>query len=92
MLATNKTDKDPKNSHIPSGPAGRPGEGPPAEGDGPPGEGEFPTQGKPSDIVAGIQRYREIGVSHIVFDVVPESVDVAIDTMDRFAEEVRPVL
>ena len=55
-----------------------------------PGRDEPPTQA--TDMVAAIERYREAGASHLVFDFVPESLDTALDTMDRFAEEVRPAL
>ncbi len=59
---------------------------------GPPAQGEFATQGRAQDIVDGINRYLEIGTEHFVLDVVPEKLDHAIDTMERFAQEVRPKL
>ena len=53
---------------------------------------EPPTQGRAVDIADAIERYRDAGTSHFVFDFVPESVAMALDTMERFAEEVRPRL
>ena len=60
--------------------------------DGPPVQGEFATQGRVHDIIDGINRYLEIGTEHFVLDVVPEKLDHALDTMERFAQEVRPKL
>ena len=54
--------------------------------------GEFPTQGTPRQIADGIKRYIEVGATHFTFDYVPEKVDVALDVMERFAQEVRPQL
>ncbi|MCY4453205.1 MAG: LLM class F420-dependent oxidoreductase [Immundisolibacterales bacterium] len=56
------------------------------------GPGGFPTEGTPGQIADGIQRYTEAGVTHFTFDYVPEKVDVALDVMERFAQEVRPRL
>ena len=56
------------------------------------GTDQLPTQGQPRDIVDAIKRYRDLGTSHFVFDFVPEARDIALDTMDRFAQEVRPHL
>ncbi len=60
--------------------------------DGPPSEGQFPTQGRVTDIVDGLKRYRDCGVDHFVFDFVPETRAMASDTMERFANEVKPKL
>ncbi|MEE2803695.1 MAG: LLM class F420-dependent oxidoreductase [Pseudomonadota bacterium] len=54
--------------------------------------GESPTHGTASDIIDGLKRYREAGADHFVFDLIPETVDTALETMHRFAEEVRPHL
>lgn len=51
-----------------------------------------PTYGRPADIADALKRYRDLGASHFVFDVVPETRAVALDTMERFAQEVRPRL
>jgi probable F420-dependent oxidoreductase len=60
--------------------------------DGPPGAGQFPTEGRPQDIVDGVRRYRDAGAQHFLFDFVPERLTVAMDTIERFAQEVRPKL
>jgi probable F420-dependent oxidoreductase len=60
--------------------------------DGPPQAEQAQTQGRVVDIVDAIERYRQAGASHLVFDFVPESLATALDTMERFAEEVRPKL
>ena len=54
--------------------------------------GEFLTQGTPRQIADGIKRYMDIGAEHLTIDFVPEKVDVALDVMERFAQEVRPRL
>jgi hypothetical protein len=43
----------------------------------------------PVDIADAIKRYRDLGAPHSVLDVVPETRAVALDTMDRWAQEVR---
>jgi len=53
---------------------------------------EFPTCGRPADIASAIERYRELGAQHFVFDLVPETLDCTLDTMDRFAQDIRPQL
>ena len=60
--------------------------------DGPATGEEAPTQGRPGDIVDAIRRYRDAGTSHMVLDFVPETLPTALDTMERFAQEVRPAL
>lgn len=60
--------------------------------DGPPGPEEPPTQGRVTDIVDGLARYRDEGASHMVLDFVPENLATALDTMERFAQEVRPAM
>jgi hypothetical protein len=58
--------------------------------DGPPGSDDPLTQGRVSDIVDGLAKYRDAGSSHMVLDFVPETLATALDTMERFAQEVRP--
>ena len=53
---------------------------------------DFVTKGSPASIADGIKSYRDTGANHFVFDFVPETCDVALDTMKRFADEVRPLL
>lgn len=60
--------------------------------DGPAGEGQFPTQGRPGDIAEGIHRYAELGVEHLTLDYVPETCAVGLEAMERFCDEVRPLL
>jgi len=60
--------------------------------DGPPAEGEPPTIGRPQDMIDALKRYHELGSEHFVLDIVPEKRQVALDTMERFAQEVRPKL
>ncbi len=59
---------------------------------GPPSEDQPPTHGRVTDIVDALNRYRDLGVEHFVLDVVPETLSQALDTMERFAQEVRPRL
>lgn len=37
-----------------------------------------------------MQRYHDVGVQHMVFDVLTAGVPQIADTMERFADEVRP--
>ena len=53
---------------------------------------EFPTRGRPADIASAIERYRELGTQHFVFDLIPETVDCALTTMECFAQDIRPHL
>lgn len=57
-----------------------------------PADTQFATQGRPTDIVDGIKRLIDAGADHFVLDVNPEKLSVTLDTMERFAEEVRPKL
>lgn len=58
----------------------------------PPPANAFATQGSPAQIIDAIAAYGEAGVSSFVFDFVPEEVDIALETMQRFAEDIRPAL
>ncbi len=60
--------------------------------DGPPGEGQTPTEGRPQEIIDALKRYQDLGAQHFTFDFFPESLDNALGTMERFAQEVRPKL
>ena len=60
--------------------------------DGPPTGDQPPTMGRPKDILDAIRRYQEQGVAYFVFDLAPETLDNTLDTMDQFAQEVRPKL
>jgi probable F420-dependent oxidoreductase len=58
--------------------------------DTPPGDGQAPTEGRPQDIIDALRRFRDAGATEFCFDIMPETLAVALDTMDRFANEVRP--
>ena len=58
--------------------------------DGPPREGQGPTEGRPQDIIDALRRFRDAGATEFCFDIMPETLAVALDTLDRFANEVRP--
>ena len=60
--------------------------------DGPPAQGQPPTQGRPQDIVDGLRRYQDAGATEFCFDIAPETTQNALDTLDRFVNEVRPKL
>lgn len=46
--------------------------------------------GSSAQVVEYIQRYHDVGVQHMVFDVLTNDVPQIADTMERFANEVRP--
>lgn len=50
------------------------------------------THGTAQSIADAIKRYADAGTTEFVFDVSPETLDNAVDTMERFAQEVRPLL
>lgn len=58
--------------------------------DGPPSDGQPPTQGRPQDIVDALKRYQDAGATEFCFDIAPETTANALDTLERFAQEVRP--
>ncbi len=60
--------------------------------DGPAGDGVPPTHGRPQDIIDSIRRFQDAGATEMCFDIVPETADNAVDTMNRFANEVRAKL
>ena len=60
--------------------------------DGPPDAEQAPTQGRGVDIIDAIEAYGRAGATHLVFDFLPENLTTALDTMERFAQEVRPKL
>lgn len=51
-----------------------------------------PTIGSAQTIIDSLKRYEELGASHFVLDVAPETLQTCLDTMERFAQEVRPRL
>jgi alkanesulfonate monooxygenase SsuD/methylene tetrahydromethanopterin reductase-like flavin-dependent oxidoreductase (luciferase family) len=60
--------------------------------DAAPGPEQYPSEGRPQDIADTIKRFRDLGAQHFVLDFVPEQLDVALDALERFAQEVRPKL
>ncbi|MEK7880124.1 MAG: LLM class F420-dependent oxidoreductase [candidate division NC10 bacterium] len=48
--------------------------------------------GSPSQVADDIKRYHDVEVRHMVFDVLTNDVRLIEETMDRFANEVRPEL
>ncbi|MBI3994180.1 MAG: LLM class F420-dependent oxidoreductase [Candidatus Lambdaproteobacteria bacterium] len=59
---------------------------------GPPREGQFPTEGRTIDILDGIRAYRDEGATEMTFDILVETLDNALATMDRLSADVRPRL
>ena len=57
--------------------------------DGPPGDGQAPSEGRPQDIIDTLRRFRDAGATEFCFDIMTETLPVALDTMERFAQEVR---
>jgi probable F420-dependent oxidoreductase len=51
-----------------------------------------PLHGSPEQVIATVKQYQALGVQHLVLDFVPETVDNALATMDRFVRDVRPAL
>ena len=58
--------------------------------DTPPRNGQGPTEGRPQDIIDALRRFRDAGATELCFDIMPETLGAALDTLDRFANEVRP--
>lgn len=57
--------------------------------DGPASEGQAPTEGRPQDILDALKRFRDAGATEFCFDIMTETLPVALDTMERFAQEIR---
>jgi probable F420-dependent oxidoreductase len=60
--------------------------------DTPPRDGQAPTEGRPQDVIDALRRFRDAGATEFCFDIMTETRAVALDTLDRFAHEVRPKL
>ena len=60
--------------------------------DSAPADGQEPTVGRPTDIIDALRRYQDAGATEICFDIEPEDLATALDTLDRFANDVRPKL
>ncbi len=57
--------------------------------DGPASAGQAPTEGRPMDIIDALARFRDAGATEFCFDIMTETLPVALDTMERFAQEIR---
>jgi probable F420-dependent oxidoreductase len=57
--------------------------------DGPAGDGQAPSEGRPQDIIDALRRFRDEGAGEFCFDIMTETLPVALDTMERFAQEIR---
>jgi probable F420-dependent oxidoreductase len=57
-----------------------------------PGSPRKPFTGKPIDIAADIVQYRNMGMSHLIVDIMGSNVDALLEGMERFAMEVIPVV
>ncbi len=49
-------------------------------------------QGTPAEVLGDLRRYEALGVSHVVFDPARPDLRALLDSMARFAEDVRPKL
>ena len=52
----------------------------------------WPLEGRPKEIIEALKRYEELGVGHFTFDIRPETLETALETMERFVQDVRPYL
>lgn len=57
--------------------------------DGPPAEGQVPTEGRPQDIIDALRRFQDAGATEFCFDIFPETTAHALETLDRFANDIR---
>ena len=49
-----------------------------------------PFRGTAPEVIADIKSYQAIGVTHFIFDLVPQDLRLQLAMMERFADEVRP--
>jgi probable F420-dependent oxidoreductase len=54
-----------------------------------PAAGQAPTEGRPQDIIDALKRFEDAGATEICFDIMTETVDVALQTMERIANDIR---
>ena len=57
--------------------------------DSPPAAGQASTEGRPQDVIDALRRFRDAGATEFCFDIMTETLAVALDTMERFVQEVR---
>jgi probable F420-dependent oxidoreductase len=56
----------------------------------PPGPGQWLLEDRPPRIIDVIRRFRDLGARHFVLDLPVETLPGALDTMERFAQDIRP--
>jgi probable F420-dependent oxidoreductase len=56
----------------------------------PSGADRAPFRGSASEVARDIKEYGALGVSHFIFDLVPQDLRAQLTMMERFADEVRP--
>ena len=49
-----------------------------------------PLHGSPEQVIDTIKQYEALGVQHLVIDAIPETIDNALSTFERFVREVVP--
>jgi hypothetical protein len=49
-------------------------------------------RGIPGEISEGIERYKESGVSHLVFQVLSGTLEGIVETMELFSRKIRPAI
>jgi probable F420-dependent oxidoreductase len=59
---------------------------------GPPADGQAATKGRPQDIIDALRRHQDAGATELCFELDPETEAGALDTLERFVQEVRPEL
>ncbi len=50
----------------------------------------LPLHGSPEQVIDTIKQYEALGVQHLVIDAIPETIDNALSTFERFVREVVP--
>jgi alkanesulfonate monooxygenase SsuD/methylene tetrahydromethanopterin reductase-like flavin-dependent oxidoreductase (luciferase family) len=55
-----------------------------------PGGDRPPFRGTAAEVIGDIRTYQKLGVSHLVFDPVPQDARGQLATLERFAGDVRP--
>jgi hypothetical protein len=55
-------------------------------------DGQALTEGRPRDIINALKCFQDAGATEFCFDIMTEPLPVALDTMERLADDVRPHL
>jgi probable F420-dependent oxidoreductase len=56
----------------------------------PSGGDRVPFRGTAAEVIADIREYQAVGVTHFIFDLMPQDLRGQLAMMERFADEVRP--